>query len=122
MLENWFSFKSKEVREKESKEYENKIFPFGLEQRELAANALMPLMHKKTNRVTTLFGFVSAKQIYLDTDGNEEKQRARLIGCRYYKADEIKYILALVKLDCAIESLDNYPNSDTVRATADAEM
>ncbi len=102
-------FKSKEEKAQDSKEYLDKLFPFGLEQRDMlmeVTNILFP-DHKKTN---LFFNYIVAKQNYLDeklTDDKREKNVTKFIKRIRPRLDQEKQeqILQVIIYDCQLESL-----------------
>lgn len=118
-LSDMFRFTSVEERQKKSDEYQKKIFPLGLEQRELALKTLRPLIRPKIKDTELLFVYVVAKEAYLDGkfDGLDKHLRRQ----RSLTAQEIAYVKALVQLDAGLVSLDGYPDAETVKETVKQE-
>ncbi|MEA4911060.1 MAG: hypothetical protein VB092_00405 [Oscillospiraceae bacterium] len=114
-LGNLFSFKSREQLEKERIEYENKVFPLGVEEtRALALEALRPFFRKKADTAEILFPFLTAKQALLDQTSIEDI--ASKVKKSAFRVDDtqVRAVLALALLDGCTVSLDTYPTAADV--------
>lgn len=108
-----FRYTNPAERELRDREYLKKIFPLGLQQRDLALAALRPLIKPKVRDEELLYTFIATKQKFVDY--SEQKARAYLEGQKYFSDGEKKHIMALVLLDAKVTTLEEYP------ATADVE-
>lgn len=116
-----FPFKSKEQAQREQKDFEKRVFPFGLEQREAARAVLAAVIPGQKHDNERLFAFISAKDNYILDEMSEEalnKSRAKLATMKWLSAEEIELVLALVRLDSAIQSLEDYPTPQQVTAAS----
>lgn len=122
----WFNgwpFKSKEQQAKEEREFENRVFPLGEAQREMALGILRQVTSKKLRDNEKLFAFISAKDRYVQAEEDPdalELSRAQLIKMNWLKEDDLAPILALVVLDARVQSLSDYPTLEAVLERAEA--
>ncbi len=115
MFENMFL--SKEEREKNFEEYQKRLFPLGIKQRDLALLAIRDLVSKKIRDEELLFYFIVSKQKYMEN--NELSKIYKYLKNRgIFNEDEIKNILSLVILDHNTTSLDSYPTRDIISKRA----
>ena len=103
-------FTSAEERRRREKEYQNKIFPLGMGQRDLALAALRPNIRVKISDAEVLYAFVVAKQHYLDADGDISAAETYLNKTGIFIEPEKRIIMKLIKLDAAVTDLDDYPD------------
>ena len=121
---NLFSWKSKETREREQREYEKWAFPHGQEQRSKIEALLKELM-PKTDVPFLLMGYLTSKELYedylkkfessektLDYLINEERKYRQIL-----KKDEMTTYLAIVIAELEQEADENleYPTADELR-------
>ncbi|MCL2702279.1 MAG: hypothetical protein FWE91_01555 [Defluviitaleaceae bacterium] len=107
-------FTSKEERLRKEKEYVRKIFPLGIEQRELALAALRPHISPRINDAEILYAFIVAKQKYLDADNDIRDAEAYMKKTGGFTGDEKRRILTLIKLDAGAENLSDYPGAESI--------
>ena len=116
LFEGW-PFKSKEQSERESREFKERVFPFGETQRESARSVLRQIVSPKMRDTEMLFAFLSAKDRYILDEKSPkslEDSRNRLKKQGFAKERDIDLILALVQLDSISASLDSYPTAEDV--------
>jgi len=117
-----FSWKSKETREKEQKQYSKWAFPHGDEQR-VKLQALFRELRPKEKNEFLMMGYLTCKELYegylekfgnrdeaLDYMVNEEKRYKQIIN----KKDMTTY-LAVVLADAEIDENCEYPSVDVIR-------
>jgi hypothetical protein len=109
-----FGFESREDREKKMQEYQQKILPLGIGQKDAALSALRPVVNKKIIDTEILYAFFVSKEKYLDSGQNMSKPEAFLNKMKSFSADEKKYILKLILLDIETKSLEGYPTAEDI--------
>jgi hypothetical protein len=119
-----FPFVSKEERVRREQEFDNRVLPFGIEQQRDAVkrllSALIPDGIDKPE--TLLFAFLVAKDAYTKNykgDPGTDAARKQLDRILRRSEREKALILAAVKLDTEITSLDDYPTAEEVLAAAE---
>ncbi|MDR1134818.1 MAG: hypothetical protein LBL49_01355 [Clostridiales Family XIII bacterium] len=114
------SFESPEERRQKQKEFEKKIFPFGLDaHRELVKDRLAQIMTSPILDEERMFAFIVAKEKYLLEDNSAEgmmRARLQLKKIRDLNEADIELIIALVHLDSRLTSLEGYPTPQMIRA------
>lgn len=118
-----FPFKSKQQREKERREFERLVFPFGVEEQRAAARKVLNEMlpGKKIQDEQRLYAFICAKEAYLTCEeaGEEVDAALRTMRKQPWITDEFAAsILSLIRLEKNIESLEEYPTAEEVQAAA----
>jgi hypothetical protein len=103
-------FTSSEERKRKEREYEKKIFPLGIEQRELALAALRPHIGARVKDAELLYAFIVAKQKYLDAENDFTAAESYIKKSGSFTEDETRRILTLIKLDEGAGSLGEYPD------------
>lgn len=116
-----FPFKSREQMKKEQQEFEKTVFPFGMQQREVALLVLREVTSKKLPDDQKLFAFISAKDRFAKAETEEEGLAQ--VGKSFAKQNWLKQedrsaIVALILLEYRIASLDDYPTAQQVRERA----
>ena len=112
-----FSFVSPEEQKRREREFQKKVFPLGLEQKNLALNALRPLINPKIRDQELLFAFILSKQKYVET--SDQDATCSVLGKqRLFSETERSYIMALILLDASAESLSEYPSATDVKLKA----
>ena len=112
-----FPFQSKADMEKEKRDFEKRVFPFGLEQRDHARTVLQELIPHVKSDTELLFAFINSKDIYMKDEQSEEgllRARQQMKKLRYFTEEDKDRILTLVQLDAAAPSLENYPTAQDV--------
>lgn len=112
-----FPFQSKEDMEKEKRDFEKRVFPFGMEQRDCARAVLQQLIPHIKSDTELLFAFINSKDIYMKNDQTDEalaRARQQMKKLRYFTEEDKDMILTLVQLDAAAPSLDAYPTAQDV--------
>lgn len=114
-----FPFKSKTQMERERREFESRIFPFGLEAQRAAALAVLRavVQNDKLPNEELLYCFIAAKDAYLSVDTQSEGLAAmdKIFGRqRKLAEEERRKITALVLLDNKAPSLEEYPRPSEV--------
>ena len=118
MFGDYFKYMSAASQKKRAQEFERKIFPLGLSQRELALKALRPLINPKLPDTDILFSFISAKEKYMDYA--QEGAYYFLKKQNHLSAAEKWYIMALVLLDINVKSLEEYPCTSDIEQKAES--
>lgn len=118
-----FPFKSQEQIKRERKDFEKRVFPLGEPERLAVEEVLKTLLEGKLQASEKLFAFISAKDQYTQADpdipGEDVKTARRALNKQHWLSDEAKdMILAFIKLESKITSLDDMPSVEMVRATA----
>ncbi len=114
-----FPFQSREQMDKEKRDFEKRVFPFGLAQRDCARAVLQQLVPNKKFEGEALFAFISSKDIYMQNEQSPEglqHARKQLKRMRFFSEEDKDKILALVVLDAAAPSLEEYPTAEAVLA------
>lgn len=116
-----FPFKSFSQMKREQQDFEKRMFPFGMQQRDMALPVLREVLSPKLRDEERLYAFISAKDTFKRfDDADEGLARARKALRRQSRVQpgDIPLILALVQLDDALASLEDYPTPQAVRAAA----
>lgn len=108
-------FERADERRQKGLEYQKKIFPLGLEQRDAALLALRPHISNKINDAEALYSFVISKETYLKANGDMDAVVLLLDKRRFLTDSEKASIIALLRLDAAVQNLEDYPTADDVR-------
>ena len=116
-LSELFTFVSPEEKRRRDRDFVEKIFPLGLEQRELALQALRPLIRPKISDEILLYAFIAAKEKYLD-DFEQKAAVACLQKQPFFSDTEKSYVAALILLDVKVKSKAEYPCADDVKEAA----
>jgi hypothetical protein len=122
-----FPFQSKEDRERKAKEFEDRVFPFGVEAQRNAVTALLKELgtSPKAQTQDLLYAYISAKDKYV-LKGKDENAfsiaRQQVTKLKWVEASDRRIILAMIKLDTDIQSLENYPTADEIRTYANTVL
>ena len=114
-----FPFQSRADMEKEKRDFERRVFPFGLEQRDCARAVLSELFPKIKNDIELLFAFINSKDIYMQDEQTQEgldRARHQMKKLRNLTEQDKEKILTLVVLDASAPSLEAYPTAQDVLA------
>ena len=112
-----FPFQSREDMEREKRDFERRVFPLGLAQRDAARTVLRELIPHIKSDSESLFAFISAKDIYMLNEQTDEalaRARAQMKKLRYFTEEDKDKILALLLLDATATSLEEYPTAQEV--------
>ena len=115
-IESWFTFESKEERERKRREYENKIFPFGERQKQHISDLLEQHVASKRSPLTDcLFMYVSCRQLLADEAGEDSfRSWAKSSIGKHMSAQDREYIRALAELDFRTSAEDRFVTHDEV--------
>ncbi|MDR1028164.1 MAG: hypothetical protein LBL63_01955 [Clostridiales Family XIII bacterium] len=122
-----FPFVNKEERERRAREFNERVFPFGVEtQREAVKGLLTELIPASPHKPDILlFAFIVAKDAYTakgkGTQGIDAAHRALDRALRKGEREKA-LILAAVQADAEITTLDAYPTAEQVRAKAEHQI
>lgn len=120
-LDGW-PFKSRDQQFKEQAEFERRVFPFGEGQREKALTVLRQVVpNPKIRDNELLFAFLSAKDKYVQgemTLDALEEAREHMVKMRWLRGVNVEPVLALVRLEADIDSLEDYPTAEDVQKAA----
>ena len=118
----WFDgwpFKSKEQQEKEERDFQKRVFPFGMEQRDAALAVLKEGTTSKLKDSEKLFAFICAKDACLLNGGEAEdglqKAEATLDKQKWIPKEDRCFILTFMRLEIRATSLEDYPTAEDVR-------
>jgi len=111
-FENMFKFVSQAERKQLDRDFRKKIFPLGPAQKDLALNAIRPLIKTKIRDDLLLFAFISAKEKFVDI--SESAAYDYLKKQKQFTDKEKAYLMALVLLDTRAESPERYPTDDDI--------
>lgn len=120
---NGFPFKSKEQMDRERKDFEKRVFPLGMEQRDAADRVLTDLLPKVKHKSDRLYAFIAAKDAYV-RDVEEDparalaKAREAMQSLHWRGNDNERMVMALILLERNTPSLEVYPTAEMVRAEA----
>ena len=121
----WFDgwpFKSKEKMEKEQRDFEQRVFPFGEGQRDKAQAVLVQLSTGKQSIQEMMFAFIHAKDNYTqeeDADKALARSNAVMDKLRWRKIQDRQLVQALLLLDLSAPSLEEYPTAEQVQAACE---
>ena len=115
-FEDLFRFISSDERKKRELDFQKKIFPLGLEQKDLALNALRPLVNPKIHDFDLMYMFISAKEKYIEN--SEHSARIYLENQRSLSNADKTYIMSLILIDACVKSLEEYPNTSSIKLVA----
>ncbi len=117
-----FPFKSKAQMDKERAEFEQRIFPLGLEQRDEALRLLRQFFSRKRKDDEVLYAFISSKDSYTRAQNPEDSLKrihTKLRKHNKFSDNEIQVIMALLPLDAGAESLEGYPTAEDIKKQLD---
>ena len=117
-----FPFKSKEDTEREKQEFQKRVFPLGMVQRDAAQSVLEELFQNPKRLREYLFAFIISKDRYTKndmTDAAMEDVKVQLNRQKWLKENDKQLIIALMLLDCRASSLENYPTAQDAQRLAD---
>jgi len=119
-----FSWKSKETRDREQRDYSEWAFPHGPQQRS-KLEALLRELRPKERLEFMMMGFLTSKELYqrylkdlgsreaaVDYMINEEKKYKQILN----KKDMTTY-LAVVLADAEVDESCEYPSADEIRVS-----
>lgn len=112
-----FPFQSKDEVERQRQDFEKRVFPLGLKQREAARLVLRKLIPHVKNDSELLFAFISSKDVYMINEQSEKAfalARAQMKKLRYFSEEDKDKIMALLLLDVRVSSLEEYPTEEDV--------
>ncbi len=114
-----FPFRSREDLRRQAEDFEQRVLPFGDAQKGMALSVLQRLIKgKKLNDADRLFAFLNAKDAYTkqkeQSDALNSARQELKKQERFMTPEEINLVLALVVLDSALLSLDEYPTEEQV--------
>ena len=116
-----FSWKSRETRDREQKEYALWAFPHGPEQR-AKLEALLRELRPKERKEFVMMGFLTSKELYerylKDLGSREEALHHMINEEKKYKQivrrDDMTTYLAVVLADAEIDERCEYPGADEI--------
>lgn len=112
-----FDFKSKEQRQEEANLFFERLFPYGLNQREALENVLKQLFPKH-NSVSVIYHYIDAKDKLLRNSKNEGFTMA-LKSLKKLKPKlsdaELRELLLLMKLELEITDMSEFPTAESIR-------
>ena len=116
-----FSWKSRESRDREQKEYSRWAFPHGPEQR-VNLEALLRELRPKERKEFVMMGFLTSKELYeryLADLGSREEALDYMINVeKKYKQivsrDDMTTFLAVVLADAEVDESCEYPSVDEI--------
>lgn len=119
-LSDWVDIKTKEEIEQEHKDYENKMFPLGVNHKDVIAQRIADLFtNKKLSKGEIMYNFLVLKQAYMLSDENKKAKEYEKwynsVTSKYLSDDEKKIVIALVNADISCEDLAEYKSSDEIR-------
>ena len=112
MFEDIFKFVRPSEARQRDRDFKVKIFPLGMEQRDLALAALRPLIKPKIHNEELLYTFITAKQKYIDD--SEHIAYIYLKRQKQFSDDERAHIMELIRLDISAKSLEEYPTAENL--------
>lgn len=119
-LDEW-PFKSQAKRNEENDAFMRRCLPLGMEQRDMLAKLLSPLIKAKMSREEKLFAYLVAKEIFLKGEGSEgavAQVYDKLRQLRFKDAGDRRVIVALLRLDARLTDLASFPAPEAVLAAA----
>ena len=116
-FEDLYKFISSDERRKRELDFQKKIFPLGLEQKDFVLNALRPLVNSKIHDFNLLYAFITTKQKFIED--SECSARAHLEKQSSLSNAEKTYVMSLVLLDACVNSLEEYPNTSSIKSFAE---
>jgi len=120
---NGWPFVSKEERSRREQEFDERIFPLGMEaQREKMKEVLLALVPDSASKIQyILFACLLSKDLYLQ-NGKTEKgillAKRKIDKILHNTKEEKLLIMTLAKMDADTDSLETYPTPEQVRKMA----
>ena len=123
-IEDWFTFKSKDQREREHREYEKWSFPYGTKQKEKIQELLKLLLPKEDEKIALAFFFLCKEDaigreyenpVYLSDEDiikTADRFKNRLVS--KMRADMSSYLTA-VEADLKVDEFLAYPDLETLQ-------
>lgn len=131
-FKDWFIYKSKAQREKEEKEYRNKMFPLGMEQKDWELSTIAELIPKKKKDWPDYhFCLLILRQDLYNTELERDdsdymslehviaKWRKNKLVQMMDKGDALNLIMSMAVLENAAHSFEELPTSDKIREGAE---
>lgn len=117
-----FPFKTRAQMEKERKQFQSRVLPLGEPQKQAALLVLQQVVSAKVPDSERLFAFFAAKDKYLEgLEDEEEAPKAAMQAIKKQPGltlqDKLN-IVALIHLEHAISTLEEYPTAGQVLAAA----
>ncbi len=118
-LDGW-PFKSKEQMDKERLDFENRMFPFGLAQKDAALSVIKQGCRSKVKDEEKMFVFIIAKDACMQNGGLEGGGMAQaervLAEQRWLPEEDRRFIASFLPLEICAPSLEEYPTAEEVFA------
>ncbi len=118
LFDGW-PFKTREQEDKEKRDFEKRVFPFGPEQKDAAEAVLKEGITGKLKNQEKLFAFICAKDACMLNGGEEEdgleKAQEALKKQKWVSAEDRKFIYTFMRLEIRATSLEDYPTVEQVR-------
>ncbi len=117
LFDGW-PFKTKEQEEKERRDFEKRVFPFGIEQKDVAMHVLKEGLSDKLKDKEKLFAFICAKDACLlcgVEEGGLGMAEDALKKQKWIGEEDRKFIYAFMRLEMRAPSLEEYPTANDVR-------
>lgn len=118
----WFDgwpFKSKEQMDKEAKDFQERVFPFGPTQKDAALAVLQQgVKGKRVKDEEKLFAYICAKDACLlnggELEGGLQAAETTLNKQKWIPEEDRRFILTFVRLEIRAPSLEEYPTAEDV--------
>lgn len=121
-IERWFNYVPKEERQRQKKEYFDRMYPLGEEQKKLEENLLEECVHAKVSLKDKMYQLLLAKDIVKMEDeerrSRELKEWSKAHLMRKIPKQEQAVIYAIAVLEENITSLEEMPTREDVEKKA----
>jgi len=114
-----FPFVSKEERERRSRDFENRIAPFGLEEQRNKLKVTLVDLFPGIDITDLMFVYFDAKDSYTLKENSEDGVRSarfKLSKVKWMDKRKETIMLRLIELERGLTSLDDYPTANDVLA------
>ena len=116
-LKDVFLFKSRQRRQREEAEYQERIFHLGPGHREAALQRLKSLIREEKTEAELIYLYTCVKDIYTASRPGE---REEALGATYLFPEDKKRLIALVLLESASSGPDDIPGAEAVEKEAES--
>ena len=121
-IENWVSYKTKAQRDQEAAEYNAKVFPYGIDQRDAVFSILDSLI-KGRDRQMVAYNYLVIKEKLmkedLELDGEKITEIRKSLKNTFSGSNDDFYLyIALARADLKVDKELNYPSIEELKKSA----
>ena len=120
-LKDVFLFKSRQRRQREEAEYQERIFHLGQGHREAVLQRLKSLIREEKTEAELIYLYTCVKDIYTAArPGEREEALGEWYETTYLFPEDKKRLIALVLLESGVSGPDGIPEAEAVEKAAES--